>query len=74
MALIWIIPAYWLNVMGSDQVDPGRAGVLMMTEVLIGFISAYLLANELITIRDAVGALFILSAPLVELHYSKKDN
>jgi hypothetical protein len=25
MALIWIIPAYWLNVMGSDQVDPGKS-------------------------------------------------
>ena len=74
MALIWIIPAYWLNVMGSDQVDPGRAGVLMMTEVLIGFISAYLLANELISLREAIGAVFILSAPLVELHYSGKDN
>ena len=74
MALIWIIPAYWLNVMGSDQVDPGRAGVLMMTEVLIGFISAYLLANELISFREAIGAVFILSAPLVELHYSGKDN
>jgi hypothetical protein len=46
----------------------------MMTEVLIGFVSAFLLANELITIREALGALFILSAPLVELHYSKKDN
>lgn len=74
MALIWIIPAYWLNVMGSDQVDPGRAGVLMMTEVLIGFISAYLLANELISFREAIGAVFILSAPLVELHYSGKAN
>jgi drug/metabolite transporter (DMT)-like permease len=60
--------------MGSDQVDPGRAGVLMMTEVLIGFISAYLLANELISFREAIGAVFILSAPLVELHYSGKAN
>jgi hypothetical protein len=46
----------------------------MMTEVLIGFISAYLLANELISFREAIGAVFILSAPLVELHYSGKDN
>jgi hypothetical protein len=46
----------------------------MMTEVLIGFISAYLLAEELITYREAIGAVFILSAPIVELHYSKKDN
>jgi drug/metabolite transporter (DMT)-like permease len=74
MALISIIPAYCLNVIVSDQFVAGRGGVLMMTEVLIGFVSAFLLANELITIREALGALFILSAPLVELHYSKKDN
>ena len=66
-AFIWLLPGYWLITYGQDQVDPGRAGILLMFEVVIGIISAYLIANELISIRELLGALFILSAPLVEL-------
>ena len=71
-AFIWLLPGYWLITYGQDQVDPGRAGILLMFEVVIGIISAYLIANELISIRELLGALFILSAPLLELSNSKK--
>ena len=70
-AFIWLLPGYWLITYGQDQVDPGRAGILLMFEVVIGIISAYLIANELISIRELLGALFILSAPLLELYNSK---
>ncbi|MDC3111144.1 DMT family transporter [Pelagibacteraceae bacterium] len=73
-AFIWLLPGYWLITYGQDQVDPGRAGILLMFEVVIGIISAYLIANELISIRELLGALFILSAPLVELYSSRKVN
>ena len=72
-AFIWLLPGYWLITYGQDQVDPGRAGILLMFEVVIGIISAYLIANELISIRELLGALFILSAPLLELYNSKKS-
>ena len=70
---LWILPGYWLVTMGQDQVDPGRAGILLMFEVLIGVISAYLLANEVITIREFLGAILILTAPLIELYASKNS-
>lgn len=73
-AFIWLLPGYWLITYGQDQVDPGRAGILLMFEVVIGIISAYLIANELISIRELLGASFILSAPLVELYSSRKVN
>ena len=73
-SFIWLLPGYWLITYGQDQVDPGRAGILLMFEVVIGIISAYLIANELISIRELLGALFILSAPLVELYSSRKVN
>ena len=73
-AFIWLLPGYWLITYGQDQVDPGRAGILLMFEVVIGIISAYLIANELISIRELLGALFILSSPLVELYSSRKVN
>ena len=68
---LWILPGYWLVTMGQDQVDPGRAGILLMFEVLIGVVSAYLLANEVITFREFFGAILILTAPLIELYASK---
>jgi len=71
-AFIWVLPAYWFICMGQDQIDPGRAGILMMFEVVIGIVSAYFLANEIITIRELIGGLFILSAPLIEFRSSEK--
>ena len=73
-AFIWLLPGYWLITYGQDQVDPGRAGILLMFEVVIGVISAYLLANEIITLREFSGAIFVLSAPLIEIYSSKKVN
>jgi drug/metabolite transporter (DMT)-like permease len=73
-AFIWLLPGYWLITYGQDQVDPGRAGILLMFEVVIGVISAYLLANEIITLREFIGAIFVMSAPLIEIYSSKKYN
>ena len=73
-AFIWLIPAYYLTCYGSDQVDPGRAGLFMMFEVVVGIFSAYLIASETITIRELIGATFIMAAPLVEIYSLKKSN
>ena len=73
-AFIWLLPGYWLITYGQDQVDPGRAGILLMFEVVIGVISAYLLANGIITLREFIGAIFVMSAPLIEIYSSKKYN
>ena len=73
-SFIWLLPGYWLLTFGQDQVDPGRAGILLMFEVVIGIISAYLFANELISIRELLGALFIMSAPLIEIYSMNKFN
>jgi len=73
-AFIWLLPGYWLITYGQDQVDPGRAGILLMFEVVIGVISAYLLANEVITLREFIGAVFVMSAPLIEIYSSKNTS
>jgi drug/metabolite transporter (DMT)-like permease len=67
-----LLPGYWLITFGQDQVDPGRAGILLMFEVVIGIISAYLLANEIITMREFIGAVFVMSAPLIEIYAGNK--
>ena len=72
-AFIWLLPGYWLVTYGQDQVDPGRAGILLMFEVVIGIVSAYLLANEVITVREFLGALFVMSAPLIEIYLGNKS-
>ena len=71
-SFLWLLPAYWLICMGQDQIDPGIASILMLFEVVIGIISAYFLANEIITVRELIGGIFVLSAPLIELRSPKK--
>ena len=46
----------------------------MMFEVVVGIFSAYLIASETITIRELIGATFIMAAPLVEIYSLKKSN
>jgi drug/metabolite transporter (DMT)-like permease len=72
-SFIWLLPGYWLITYGQDQVDPGRAGILLMFEVVIGIVSAYLLANEIITVREFLGALFVMTAPLIEIYLGNKQ-
>ena len=71
-SFLWLLPAYWLICMGQDQIDPGIASILMLFEVVIGIVSAYFLANEIITARELIGGIFVLSAPLIELRSPKK--
>ena len=73
-SFVWLLPGYWLITYGQDQVDPGRAGILLMFEVVIGVISAYLLANEIITLREFIGAIFVMSAPLIEIYSTRPYN
>ena len=46
---------------------PGRAGILLMTEVIFGIGSAWLLANEILGLRELIGAGLIMSATVLEV-------
>lgn len=71
MAVGILIPAMWGLYLGSQYVDPGRLGILLQIEAVVGISSAALFAGEPFGAREAVGALLVISAGLIEVVANK---
>ncbi len=67
MAVGILIPAMWGLYWGSRFVDPGRLGILLQLEAVVGIGSAALFAGEPFGAREAVGAALVVSAGVVEV-------
>ncbi|NKB78155.1 MAG: EamA family transporter [Gammaproteobacteria bacterium] len=67
MAVVFLIPVMWGIYWGSGLVDPGRLGILLQLEAVVGIISAALLAGEPFGWRELIGAVLVVSAGLVEV-------
>jgi drug/metabolite transporter (DMT)-like permease len=67
MGLCFILPTILLITWGSRMVSPGRAGVLLMAEAVVGTVSAAVLTDEPFGLREIVGALLIISAGIVDV-------
>jgi len=67
VAAAFLIPVmsgiYW----GSRNVDPGRLGILLQVEAVMGIASAALLAGEPFGARQAIGAALVVGAGFVEV-------
>ncbi len=71
MAVGILIPAMWGLYWGSRYVDPGRLGILLQLEAVVGISSAALLAGEPFGSREAIGAVLVISAGLIEIFVNK---
>lgn len=67
LSAVWLTPMVVVELWGASRLDPGRAAVLLLLEVAVAGISATLLAGEGFGWGEAIGALLIVSAGLVEL-------
>lgn len=67
IAVTFLIPVMWGVYWGSRHVDPGRLGILLQIEAVVGIGSAALLAGEPFGAREAIGAILVVSASLVEV-------
>lgn len=70
-AVVWLLPSILLTYFSVEVLDPGRINILLAFEVAVGFISASLLTNEIIGLRECLGALFVVSACFVDVFKSK---
>ncbi|MGB7271230.1 MAG: DMT family transporter [Albidovulum sp.] len=61
-----VIPATFASLWGPKFLNPGIVGLLFMTEIVVGAISAALLAGEPFGYREAVGVTMIAGASLLE--------
>jgi drug/metabolite transporter (DMT)-like permease len=60
---------YW----GSRQVDPGRLGILLQIEAVVGILSAALFAGEPFGLKQATGSALIIGAGYIELFQQNQD-
>lgn len=67
IAVGFLIPVMWGIYWGSRYVDPGRLGILLQIEAVVGIGSAALFAGEPFGLRQAIGATLVISAGLVEV-------
>ncbi len=65
--LLLVLPAYLAITWGTPQLNPGTAGLLYMTEISVGAISAALLTAEAFGLREIVGVFLISLAGLAEV-------
>jgi drug/metabolite transporter (DMT)-like permease len=73
VAVGFLIPVMWGIYWGSRQVDPGRLGILLQIEAVVGIGSAALFAGEPFGIRQAIGAVLVISAGVVEVIGNRKS-
>lgn len=67
MMLLLALPAIYVALWGSGHLDPGRVGILLMGEILVGVTSAAILTDEPFGLREALGAALVIGAGLVEV-------
>ena len=67
VALFIVIPASFATVYGPMVLNPGVVGLLFMTEISVGTVSAAILTNEQFGLVQILGVLCISSAGLLEI-------
>jgi drug/metabolite transporter (DMT)-like permease len=67
-----MLPITYLTIWPATLLSPGRVGMLLMVEVLVGVASAAMLTDESFGFREMAGALLIVSAGVVEVLRQQK--
>ena len=72
-AFIWVVPAMVLSLWGAGRLSPGRASILMTSEVVVGVGTAVWLAGEDLGWHKIVGGILIVSASLLETWQARRE-
>lgn len=67
LALVIFVPPNFLVLWAAQRIDSGRVGILLMTEVLVGTLSAGFLSGQPFGLSEALGTALIVSAGLIEV-------
>jgi drug/metabolite transporter (DMT)-like permease len=72
LVAVLMLPIVYLTIWPATLLSPGRVGMLLMVEVIVGVASAAMLSGDPFGPREAAGALLILSAATVEVMRQQK--
>ncbi|MEX0349726.1 MAG: DMT family transporter [Paracoccaceae bacterium] len=64
---LYALPMLFLTIWPARLLSPGRAGLLLMSEVVVAVITAFLFSGEPFGLPQAIGTALILSAALFEV-------
>lgn len=67
LGLVIFVPPNFLVLWAAQRIDSARVGILLMTEVLFGTISAGFLSGQPFGMAEAAGTALIVSAGLIEV-------
>lgn len=73
MSVGLFVPTTYALLWSTQILNPGRVGILLMSEVVVGSVSAALLSGEPFGWREAIGALFIVGAGFIEVTGGARD-
>jgi drug/metabolite transporter (DMT)-like permease len=69
---LMMLPITYMTIWPATLLSPGRVGMLLMAEVLVGVASAAMLTDERFGLRELAGAVLIISAGVVEVMRPQK--
>jgi len=69
-----MLPITYLTIWPATILSPGRVGMLLMVEVIVGVVSAAILTDEQFGVRELAGTVLIISAGVVEVLRQQKIN
>ena len=67
MSVAFLIPSNCALTWGATQVPPGVFGILILSEIVVGLVSAALLAAEPFGWHEGLGGMMVLAAGLLEV-------
>ncbi len=67
LSILFLIPSNATLLYGTRLIDPGRVGILLQTEVLVGIASAAILTAEPFGWREALGTVLVIGSGLTEV-------
>lgn len=74
LVALLMLPISFLTVWPATVLSPGRVGMLLMVEVVVGVASAAMLTEEQFGLREFTGAVLIISAGVVEVLRPQKSS
>jgi drug/metabolite transporter (DMT)-like permease len=72
LSALYVLPMLFLTIWPASLLSPGRIGILLMGEIVIGVGSAAFFAGEPFGLRELLGTLLIVSAGAVEVFGRRK--
>ena len=67
---LFAIPMFWLTLAPARVLTPAKVGILLMSEVVVGAISAMLFSGQPFGVAELIGTILIVLAAVIEIKSS----